>query len=162
MAIPLTSPATGNGNGNGNGARGWGAPEPVGELRFQVHIPGVEIGRFTEVSGIQVEYEIVEYAEGGNDQFTYKLRGVRKYPNLVLKRGVTNEDALLKWFLRYEHVEARPSVTLTLVGPDASPVRTWGFSNAYPVKWQGPTFKAGSNAIATETLEIAHMGLTTQ
>jgi phage tail-like protein len=144
-----------------NSAGGWAAPEPVGELRFLVHIQGVEIGRFTEVSGLQVEYEILEYAEGGNNQFTYKLRGGRKYPNLVLKRGVTQENALLAWFLRYEHVEQRPPITLSLIGPDAKVVRTWGFSNACPVKWQGPTFKAGSNAIATETLEIAHMGLTT-
>src|SRR4051794_14005311 len=113
MALPSTTRT--------NGGPAWAAPEPVGELRFLVHIPGVQIGRFTEVSGLQVEYEIFEYAEGGNNEFTYKLRGARKYPNLVLKRGVTDEKALLAWFLRYEHVDERPTVTLTLLAPDMAP-----------------------------------------
>src|SRR3954471_15769755 len=100
MASQIRTPAKRGGD--------WAAPDPVGELRFRVKIPGVEIGRFTEVSGLQIEYEVVEYAEGGNSQFTYKLRGARKYPNLVLKRGVTNEDALMAWFLRYDHMDRGP------------------------------------------------------
>jgi phage tail-like protein len=135
------------------------AHEPVGELRYRVEIPGVEIGRFTEVTGLQIEYEVMEYGEGGNNEFTYKIRGRRKYPNLVLKRGVTNEDALMRWFLRYQDVAKRPTVTLYLIGPDAQPVRSWAFSEAYPIKWQGPNLKAGSNSLATETLEIAHTGM---
>jgi phage tail-like protein len=149
---PKIAPTT---NGGGTAT----VPDPVGELRYRVAIPGLEIGRFTEVSGLQVEYEVMEYGEGGNNEFTYKIRGRRKYPNLVLKRGVTDEDALMKWFFKYQAVGERPTVTLSLIGPDAKEVRSWAFSAAYPVKWQGPTLKAGSNSIATETLEIAHTGM---
>jgi phage tail-like protein len=150
---PKTIAAATNGAGHAPG------PDPVGELRYKVEIKGLEIGRFTEVTGLQVEYEILEYGEGGNNDFTHKLRGRRKYPNLVLKRGVTNEDALLTWFLRCERSNHGHTVVLSLIGPDAKTIRRWAFDNAYPVKWQGPTFKAGSNSIATETLEIAHEGL---
>jgi phage tail-like protein len=149
---PTAIPAT-NGAGHAPG------PDPVGELRYKVKIEGLEIGRFTEVSGLQVEYEITEYGEGGNNDFTHKLRGRRKYPNLVLKRGVTNEEALLTWFMRCERASHGHAVTLTLLAPNTDKIRGWSFDNAYPVKWQGPTFKAGSNSIATETLEIAHEGL---
>jgi phage tail-like protein len=142
-----------------NGAGHAPAPDPVGELRYKVEIKDLEIGRFTEVSGLQVEYEITEYGEGGNNDFTHKLRGRRKYPNLTLKRGVTNEDALLTWFMRCETMSHGRTVMLSLIGPNAKPVRSWAFDDAYPVKWQGPTLKAGSNNIATETLEIAHAGL---
>src|SRR3954453_9625590 len=112
-----------------NGAGHAPGPDPVGELRYKVKIQDLEIGRFTEVSGLQVEYEIMEYGEGGNNDFTHKLRGRRKYTNLVLKRGVTNENALLTWFLRCERSSHGHDVTLTLVGPDAKTLRRWSFNS---------------------------------
>lgn len=135
-------------------------PDPVGELRFTVKVDGLEIGQFSECSGIQVEWEIEERREGGENRFIHKLRGGMKYPNLVLKRGITHEPALLKWLFQTKDWDQRGNITVNLVGPDSmSPVRTWAFANAFPVKWTGPTLNAGSNNVATETLEIAHRGL---
>jgi phage tail-like protein len=50
-------------------------------------------------------------------------------------------------------------VTISLVGPKGDAIRTWAFTDAWPVKWTGPTLNAASNQAATETLEIAHTGL---
>ena len=139
------------------------APDPVGELRFQVQIGGVVIGEFAECTGLSMEYEIFEYQEGGQLGFVHKFRGGLKYPNLVLKRGVTYEDALLKWFLDRTSSaaarEQRGDVTLNLLGDDGKQVRSWSFYAAFPVKWSGPSFNAKSTSVAMETLEIAHMGL---
>jgi phage tail-like protein len=140
-------------------APGSRTPDPTGELRFRVHVPGLEIGRFSECSGLAVEYEILEYQEGGQMGFVHKLRGQRKYANLSLKRGVTHEAAFLEWFLAARPPDERPTLTVFLVGPDAQEVRHWAFAAAFPVKWQGPSFNASSTSIATETLEIAHAGL---
>jgi phage tail-like protein len=140
----------------GSGSR---TPDPVGGLRFLVSLDDVQIGAFAECSGLSVEYEIFEYEEGGEHRFVHKLRGRMKYPNLVLKRGITHEDALLKWLLGDSDRTKRGAVTLTLKGDDGQDVRSWAFAGAFPVKWQGPSFNAGSNTIATETLEIAHQGL---
>jgi phage tail-like protein len=138
-------------------------PDPVGELRFKVDltkaVPGAEIGRFSECTGLSAEWEIQTYAEGGQNRFEHKLRGRLKYPNLVLKRGVTHEDALLKWFFQSQDRTQRGQITITLLGPDGNAVRSFGFANAFPVKWTGPNFNAGSNSIAVESLEIAHDGL---
>jgi phage tail-like protein len=139
---------------------GSSLPDPVGELRFQVQIGDAVIGQFAECSGLSVEYDIFEYAEGGESRFVHKFRGGLKYPNLVLKRGVTFEDAFLTWFLdQQKDRDKRGTVTLSLFGDDGKQVRTWSFASAFPVKWQGPTFNAGSTGVATETLEIAHQGL---
>jgi phage tail-like protein len=134
-------------------------PDPVPGLGFLVEIPGLTIGRFAECTGLSLEYEVLEYAEGGENRFSHKLRGRLKYPNLVLKRGVTSESGLLTWFFEMKERKSRPTVTLTLVGSDLQPVRKWGFAEALPVKWTGPTLNAGANDVATETLEIAHGGL---
>ena len=137
-------------------------PDPVGELRFAVLLGDAtakKIGIFSECSGLQVEYEIMEYPEGGQNDFVHKLRGRKKYPNLVLKRGITHEPELLKWLFETKKWQDCAPVTVQLVGPDTKPIRTWAFANAFPVKWTGPTLNAGSNNAATETLEIAHRGL---
>ena len=136
-----------------------GTPDPVGELRFTVKVDDAEIGRFSECSGIQVEWEIEERREGGENRFVHKLRGGMKYPNLVLKRGVTYEPVLLKWLFQTKEWDQRGNVTVSIIGPDSKPVRTWAFANAFPVKWTGPTLNASSSNAATETLEIAHRGL---
>ena len=153
----MTTRLTAKGNGGAN------VPDPVGELRFLVEIADgsldAVIGHFSECSGLSVEYEVLEYQEGGLNDFVHKLRGHRKYPNLTLKRGVTYEDALVTWLFATKDWSERGTVTVSLLGPDAKVVRRWAFGGAVPVKWQGPTLNAGSNNPATETLEIAHQGL---
>jgi phage tail-like protein len=138
------------------------SPDPVSELRFTVSIEGVTIGAFSECSGLTVEYETFEYQEGGEDRFTHKFRGRLKYPNLVLKRGVTHEDALLKWLFNQQDRTDRGAVKIALLGDDGAEVRSWAFAGAFPIKWQGPSLSAKSTNVATETLEIAHQGLLLQ
>jgi phage tail-like protein len=138
---------------------GSARPDPVAELRFKVELPGMSIGRFRECTGIAVEIETKDYMEGGSNDFVHKLPTRVKYPNVVLKRGVTHEDALLKWFWDTRTTVQRRDMTITLLGPGAKTVRTWAFLGAYPVKWTGPNLNASSNQIATETLEVVHNGL---
>jgi phage tail-like protein len=133
-------------------------PDPVGELFYRIQIEDLTIGLFTEATGIGVEYDALTVEEGGNNGFQVKLRGRAKYPNLVLKRGVTHETALLEWFRKCEQSVDYRTVFVNLVAPDAEVVRSWSFLMCWPVKWTGPNLKGGSNAAATETLEIAHMG----
>jgi phage tail-like protein len=134
------------------------APHPVGEIAFTVEIPGFTIGRFSECAGLAVEYEVFEYQEGGQNDFVHRLRGRVRYPNVVLKRGLTEEQGLLEWFARTQDVAERPTVVITLRAPDARAVRRWACMGAFPVKWTGPSLNAGSNGVATEQLEIAHRG----
>jgi phage tail-like protein len=137
-------------------------PDPVGELRFKVGIEldGGEIGRFRECSGLAAEIEVKDYNEGGVNHFVHKLPTRMKYPNLVLKRGVTYEEALLQWLWITQRKAKRVAITVSLMGPAGEPVRAWSFADAFPVKWTGPTLNASSNQVATETLEIVHGGLT--
>jgi phage tail-like protein len=134
------------------------SPDPGAGMRFLVKIGSENIGMFSECSGLVIEYDVFTYEEGGQNDFVHKLRGRAKHPSLVLKRGITHEDALMRWFFDCKDRATRQDVMLTLVGTDGKPVRKWTFAGAYPVKWSGPTFNAGSNSIATETLEIVHEG----
>ena len=138
-------------------ATGPGATlEALGELTFLVEISGVTIGEFCECSGLSVEYEVMEYAEGGNNEFVHRLRGRARYPTISLLRGITSQDALLKWFF---DSPKQDRLTITLLDPTASPVRTFGFSSPFPIKWSGPDVSSASNGAATESLEIGHHGM---
>jgi phage tail-like protein len=134
-------------------------PDPVGELRFRVELPGIELGRFRECTGLAAEIECKDYNEGGVNDHVHKLPTRMKYPNLVLKRGVTYEDALLRWLWKTQRETQRVNVTVSLMGPGGKPVRSWVFQEAFPIKWTGPNLNASSNQVATEQLEIVHAGL---
>jgi phage tail-like protein len=134
------------------------SPDPVAGIGFKVAVDNITVGLFAECSGIAVEYEIMEYGEGGENTFTHKLRGRLKYPNLVLKRGVTYETALLNWFFEVKKRGMGSALTVSLIGSDGQPVRTWAFTDSMPVKWTGPTLNSGASSVATESLEIAHGG----
>src|ERR671932_254038 len=65
--------------------------------RFYVEIEGHPQAVFTEVGGLQVEMQVMEYQEGGNNGFIHRLPGPTKIGNLVLKRGLTTSNDFFKW-----------------------------------------------------------------
>lgn len=132
-------------------------PASVGH--FKVEIQDAVVGRFAECSGLSVEYEVLPYEEGGENRFVHQLRGRMRYPNIVLKRGVTDEKVFLDWLFQRTDRDRRGTLTITMFHPDSATARRWSFASARPVKWSGPTLNAGSSSIATEMLEIAHDGL---
>lgn len=73
---------------------------PVG-FYFGVSIVGFEDtidAEFQSVSGLSVDIETEEYAEGGENRFKHKVPVRTKFPNLVLKRGlVVKKSSLLDW-----------------------------------------------------------------
>jgi phage tail-like protein len=125
------------------------------EHLFSVKVGDLVVGTFSECSGLGVEYETYDYPEGGNNLFVHRLVGRRKHSNVTLKNGLTNKDALLQWVLGGG---AKP-VILTFLTSNGAIMRTFGLAAAVPVRWTGPSGNAGANAVATESLEIAHQGL---
>jgi phage tail-like protein len=120
------------------------------------------VGVFRQMTGLEVSFEVLEYAEGGNNDFVHHLPGRVHYPNLVLSWGMTFDDLLQQWFFK-THVQAElQPVTLTLhtmKGDVSKDVRKFTFSDAYPVKWSGPNLANDNSDLWSETLEIAHSGM---
>jgi phage tail-like protein len=51
------------------------------------------------------------------------------------------------------------SGSISLMNNAGDVLRRFNFTNAWPVSWEGPALNAGASALAIETLEIAHDGL---
>lgn len=60
---------------------------PLPKFHFQVEWGGKNIG-FTEVTGLTVETEAIEYRHGASPEYhKTKQPGLKKYSNITLKRG---------------------------------------------------------------------------
>jgi phage tail-like protein len=142
----------------------------VTSATFSVEVDGVPIGRFTEVSGLEVSLETEEFQEGGVNDFTHHFPTRLTWPNITLKRGITFENLLLVWFedsvgpkfAQTGKAGKARTVAIKLISSKGRTLRSWELSDAYPVKWTGPQFAADSTDFATEQLEIAHSGFTSQ
>ncbi len=133
---------------------------------FLFEVDGKEIGRFMEVGGLQVDIEVEDIQEGGQNGYSHKLPGRMSWPNLTLKRGITQNDSMLAWlnkssgegFAGNSNKLERTSAAITLLSANGKRLRSWNFDGAFPVKWTGPSFAAGSSEMAVEEIEIAHHG----
>jgi phage tail-like protein len=135
--------------------------DPYAAFNFHVEIEGLIIGGFTEVSGLQVETAVEDYQEGGQNEYVHKLPGPARYPsNLVLKRGLTDIDSFWRWHRKViAGTITRRNGTVYLLDRQGFPAMWWDFKQAYPVKWSGPDLRADSNAVAVETIELVHCGI---
>ncbi|MBV9773025.1 MAG: phage tail protein [Gemmatimonadetes bacterium] len=135
--------------------------DPYTGFDFLVEIEGLLVGGFSEVTGLQVETEVEEYAEGGRNDFVHRLPGRTRYPsNLVLRRGLTDIDALWSWHreVALGRIERRNG-TIYLLDRQRVPAMWWDFQDAFPVKWSGPDLRSDSNTVAVETVELVHRGI---
>jgi phage tail-like protein len=135
--------------------------DPVPCFNFAVLVNGVVVAGFSDVSGLQAEVEILEYREGGVNEYIHKRAGPIRYSsNLTLKRGVTDATAFWSWYcdVMQGKVE-RKSVSVVLLDSAGDEKRRWNFQRAYPVKWVGPELRATTSEVAAESLELAHDGL---
>src|SRR4051794_13359252 len=71
--------------------------DPYQSCNFVIEIVGLLAGGFSECSGLQVELEMHEYREGGQNDFIHRFAGAAKHPPLVLKHGLSAMDGLWGW-----------------------------------------------------------------
>jgi len=119
---------------------------------------------FTEVSGLQVEMQVTDYEEGGENNFVHHLPGRLKVGNVTLKRGLVRSNEFLKWCMDAALVKPmdRRNISVVLFDQGGAPVLRWNFQRAFPVKWVGPSLTADSSTMAIESVELAHEGLTVE
>ena len=122
------------------------------------------MGIFKGMEGLEVWYDVLEFAEGGNNDFVHRLPGRMRYPNLRLSWGLVSDEDLLKWFMATHTKAVTQEITVTLTaakGDMSRDVRKFTFADAYPVHWSGPVLHSNAADPETwgETLEIAHSGL---
>jgi phage tail-like protein len=125
-------------------------------------LPLVAAGAFQEVTGLGATLEVVAYAEGGRNDSVHQLPVRHSWNRITLKRGVVRAAGLWSWYVAglADSLGARRDGAVVLLGPDGLPAAAWAFRGGLAAKWSGPDLHAEQNAVAVESLEIAHEGLT--
>ncbi len=144
--------------------------DPLVTFHFSVEVANVTVGAFTEIELPSFEVDTQEIKEGGLNGFSHTLAGPLKQGRVTLKKGLVRNDVLLNWYLQIMQgnfgERTLKSVAITMFarpgrdeGNEFKPAYRFEFDRAYPVKWQGPSLKSGENALAVESIELAHHGV---
>lgn len=135
--------------------------DPFRSFNFRVEIDGLTVAAFSEVSGLTAEGDAVDYREGTDlVNSVRKLTGLRKYANLMFKRGYIQDTSFWAWYQQIANGEdARRDGSIILMNEHHDDVIRWNFENAWINKIEGPSFKASGNDVAIESLELVHEGL---
>lgn len=134
---------------------------PLPKFHFQVEWAGARIG-FTEITGLTLETEIIEYREGSSPEYNkIKMPGLHKFSNITMKRGTFAGDN--DYYIWYNTVKLntiqRRDITISLLNENHEPVVVWKVKSAWPIKVQSADLKADANEAAIESIEVAHEGL---
>jgi len=142
---------------------------PIPKFRFLAEIDSISM-RFTEISGLDKETEVIEYREG-SDASKYKrnILGLSKANRITMKRGVISDASINEFYawwsltINQQPTEAaQREVTIKLMNEIGEPIITWKVAKAMAVKMQSTDLKSDGNEIAIESLELVHEGLTIQ
>lgn len=138
------------------------AEYPLPKFHFQVEWGGTKIG-FTEVTGLEVTTEKVQYRDGASKEFNkLQMPGMQTFGDLTLKRGIfAGDNEFYAWWntVSLNTIERR-DITISLLNEQHEPVVVWKVKNAWPTKVTSTDLNASSNDVAIETLMLAHEGLT--
>ncbi|MFB2835340.1 phage tail protein [Floridanema evergladense] len=135
--------------------------DPYQQFNFLVEIDGIARAGFMECTGTTTDTDTIDYREGNDISMNVrKLSGLRKYTNIVLKRGYTQDKSLWDWRKKIINgaVERR-SADIILLNENREEVLRWRVREAWISKWDSGPFNAKTNDVVMETVELVHEGL---
>jgi phage tail-like protein len=133
---------------------------PMPKFRFEVDF-GTELTKvaFQEVSGMDVENQIIEYRKSNSPLFSVeKMPGITKYGNITMKRGIfANDNSFWDWHQQIVmNTIKRRTVVIKLLDENGAITMQWTLNNAWPTKITSTDLKSDGNEVAVDTIEIAH------
>ncbi|WP_233261230.1 phage tail protein [Vitiosangium sp. GDMCC 1.1324] len=124
-------------------------------------------GAFSECTGLEATMEPKVIKAGGLNLGAIQRAGPVTFATVVLKRGISRDGRLFKWFERvasgdYGH---RCTVRIQLKalpeppGTEQTVVLAWRLERALPIKFKAADFNARATDVGIEELHLAHEGL---
>ncbi|HOY17437.1 MAG TPA: phage tail protein [Haliscomenobacter sp.] len=135
---------------------------PIPTFHFSVKIGDSELS-CQEVSGLDTEYDVVEYRNGNSPSFSVnKMPGLKKTSDVTIKKGMFKGDSKLYDYFKEVQMNLieRKTVTITLIDSEnGSPLFVWTLTNAFPKKVTGASMNAKTSDASIEEIVLAHEGL---
>ena len=140
---------------------------PFKNFRYKIEFDGTEAGGFSEVSGVDISVDVIEYREGNEIRTTpRKLAGLTKYGNITLKWGVVGSMEMMEWMHSVASDNkagptgvVRKEITIKLLDEKGDEGPSWVIINAWPTHYTAPDLNGMGGEVAVESLEICHEGV---
>nr|VFJ43034.1 MAG: conserved hypothetical phage tail region protein [Candidatus Kentron sp. DK]VFJ55607.1 MAG: conserved hypothetical phage tail region protein [Candidatus Kentron sp. DK] len=134
---------------------------PLPAYNYRVMVGNATLG-FSEVSGLDLQYEPVIYKHGLSFFMGTKIiPGMPEPIRVTMKRGIVrngNVKSLSEWmsdaYKRPFSLKKKRDVQIELCDENGQALVTWQVKSALPVRLSGPEFHADGNEIAIETMEL--------
>lgn len=140
---------------------------PLPAYNYKVEINGKAVG-FSEVTGLNISRAITTYKES---QTQGGIAGPRKMimpaqlgeVKVTLKKGVVRNESittLFQWIndIQINQVEKK-DIFIRLCDEKGDAVVSWKVINAFPTQLDAPSFNAGSNDAAIESIQLTGDGI---
>lgn len=136
------------------------AEHPLRAHAFRVEIDGIASTGFSEVSGLGLSVDVVEYRSADDPGAIRQLPGQVRHLPLVLRRGVDENLELWAWIkaVRDGSLERRNG-SVILLNARREDVMRVNFVRAWPSAWRLSDLDAASSEIVVEELVLQHEGL---
>ncbi|HUE78382.1 MAG TPA: phage tail protein [Sphingomicrobium sp.] len=139
-------------------------PYPFTGFNFSVEINrGQEGGplaaaQFSDCDGLEMTMDVKTIREGGSNDHPIRVSGAVNYANLTLKRGMTRNFDLWKWFEdSIADPRLRASAEIVLLGADGKTEQArFQLTRCVPIKMKAPAFNAKDGAVAIEEMQLAY------
>lgn len=117
---------------------------------------------FAECDGLEVTMEPKTFHQGGLNTEQVHLAGPVSYAQLTLKRGMSSDLGLWRWFnelLKTQKRNLRGQAKITMLGVDRQPQVTFKLKDCLPVKLRAPALNGKEGAIAIEEMQLVYAAL---
>lgn len=135
-------------------------------FRIEISVEGLSDelceASFAECDGLEMTMEPKTIQEGGNNTRQVHLAGPVSYSQLTLKRGMTADFGLWRWFtevMKTNRRGLRGQANVVMLAADGSTQVTFSLSDCLPVKLRAPALNAKDGLLAIEELSIAYAAL---
>ena len=116
--------------------------DPYKNFKFRVKINGRPVAGAAHVSGLSS---------------ARKLTGLRKYPNLTMKRGITGSAAFLRWATNLSG--SRKDLVIEIRGERGTVDRALRIHRGWVSRIEASSLNARANEVGIESLTLEHEGI---
>lgn len=125
---------------------------------FGLTVDGHEIARFTGVSGLTINVDVVEFPDTNGQVLINKAPGTVTFDEAVLKQGFSAETGFTDWVKTFQQGKGtRTTAEITVLDPSSADVLdTFTLYEAWPSKWSTGSLGAESNEVMVEELTMQY------
>lgn len=134
------------------------APAPLAPARFSIARNGSALGLFETCRGLGTASEVLELRNGADPLQVQKAPGQLQILDVICTRSAAPAGDLLAWralVVGGDVAHARSTVTISELDTNASVVRSWTLTRAWPAELQA----VGGTTGTVELLRITHEGI---